>query len=403
MLSTGYFWEARVAKTKAHRNPDVFESPPHARKISVSVGRHQRGPGDELSLGSPFKQFEFKKFWDIGPSTSGSYLVKGLMPQVGLIVIWGPPKCFKSFWTLDISLHVALGWTYRGRRVRRGPVVYIALEGASGYGARIEAFRRAHSVEPGSDIPFYLLSTQLDLVADSDALIAAIHENLGSNEPVAIFVDTLNRSLSGSESSDQDMSAYVRAADSVKDEFNCAVAVVHHCGINESRPRGHTSLTGAADAQIAITRTFDDNCTSRVEWLKDGEEGTILKSRLKLIEIGTDDDGESLSSCILEPFDDASACQQPASATSLPRAAYTALQALREAIERCAETTSSTAQIPPGTLATTMSLWRAAAYSRGISRSSSVRAKQQAFKRACELLVQSGKVSIWGDHVWIND
>jgi len=26
--------------------------------------------------------------------------------------------------------------------------------------------------------------------------------------------------------------------------------VIHHCGINGDRPRGHTSLTGAADAQI---------------------------------------------------------------------------------------------------------------------------------------------------------
>jgi RecA-family ATPase len=68
-------------------------------------------------------------------------------------------------------------------------------------------------------------------------------------------LDTLNRSLGGSESSDEDMSAYVvRASDAIRDEFDCVVPIVHHCGIDGTRPRGHTSLTGAADAQVAVKR-----------------------------------------------------------------------------------------------------------------------------------------------------
>jgi hypothetical protein len=36
-------------------------------------------------------------------------------PRVGLIVVWGPPKCGKSFWVTDAMLHVALGWPYHLR------------------------------------------------------------------------------------------------------------------------------------------------------------------------------------------------------------------------------------------------------------------------------------------------
>jgi hypothetical protein len=74
------------------------------------------------------------------------YLVKGLLASTGLAVIWGPPKCGKSFWAVDVGLHISLGWEYRGRRVQQATVVYIALEGQHGLPARIEAFKRHHGV-----------------------------------------------------------------------------------------------------------------------------------------------------------------------------------------------------------------------------------------------------------------
>jgi RecA-family ATPase len=53
------------------------------------------------------------------------YLIKGLLPDKGLSVIWGPPKCYKSFWALDVGLHIALGREYRGRRVEQATVLYM--------------------------------------------------------------------------------------------------------------------------------------------------------------------------------------------------------------------------------------------------------------------------------------
>ena len=66
----------------------------------------------------------------------------------GSVVVWGPPKCGKSFWTFDLMMHVALGWEYRGRRVQQGAVVYLALEGGHGFRARVEAWRRRHLDRP---------------------------------------------------------------------------------------------------------------------------------------------------------------------------------------------------------------------------------------------------------------
>src|SRR5262252_8777064 len=55
-------------------------------------------------------RFKLIHFADLKPSTSGNYAVKGLIPRTGIAVVWGPPKCGKSFWTFDLAMHSALGW-----------------------------------------------------------------------------------------------------------------------------------------------------------------------------------------------------------------------------------------------------------------------------------------------------
>jgi RecA-family ATPase len=144
-------------------------------------------------------------------------------------------------------MHVARGVFYRGRRVVQGTVIYVALEGGEGFKRRVEAYRRAHGV---TDAPFYLITDKTNLVRDHRALIDCIRETV--RNPSVVVIDTLNRSLVGSESSDEDMSAYNDDADAVRAAFQCSVIIIHHCGVDDRRPRGHTSLTGNAHAQLAV-------------------------------------------------------------------------------------------------------------------------------------------------------
>jgi hypothetical protein len=242
----------------------------------------------------PKRKFRPVRFKDIRLRTDRPYLVKGIIPREGLTVVWGPPKCGKSFWTFDIVMHVALDWLYRGRRVQPGTVCYVACEGERGLGARTEAFRLRKLAEVEDiDPPFYLLTTRLDLVADANELIADIKAEIRTEHCAVIVIDTLNRSIAGSESRDEDMSAYVKAADMIREAFNCAVVIIHHCGLNGERPRGHTSLTGAVDAQIAVKRDEADRIIATVEYMKDGPEGDEIVSRLAVVDVGDDEDGDA--------------------------------------------------------------------------------------------------------------
>src|SRR5262245_50262480 len=242
-------------------------------------------------------------FDEIKLGTEPRYLVKGIIPRDGLIVIWGPPKCGKSFWMFTVAMHVALGWQYRERRVQQGAVVYCAFEGQTGIQARVEAFRQTLPIELDGPVPFYLQPVRLALVAQPAELIAAIKQQSDALTPSLVVLDTLNRSLRGSENDAKDMAAYIAAADAIREAFNCAVAIIHHCGIDGTRPRGSTALTGAVDAQLSVKRDASDRVIVEVEYMKDGPEGDIIASRLKPVKVGKDQEGEPITSCVIEPVD----------------------------------------------------------------------------------------------------
>jgi hypothetical protein len=120
-----------------------------------------------------------------------------------------------------------------------------------------------------------------------------------------VIIDTLNRSLAGSESDDKDKAAYIRAADAIRHAFGCVVIIVHHCGVDATRPRGHTSLIGAVDAQLAVKRDAAENIVVTVERMKDGSDGETIVSKLEAVDVGTDVDGDVITSCVVVPVDGA--------------------------------------------------------------------------------------------------
>ena len=352
---------------------------------------HRGGPGGDT------KRFPLIPFGRIKPDDGASYLIKGLFPRVGMAVAWGPPKCGKSFWAFDALMHVAMALDYRGHRVTPGPVVYCALEGIAGFRNRVEAFRIGKLWEAAREIPFYLMAAPLRLVSDCEALIASIQTQLSGPPPVAVCLDTLNRSLEGSESADDDMSEYIRAADAIRDAFGCLVLVVHHCGHNGDRPRGHSALIGAVDVQIAVRRNAGGHVIAELELAKDGEAGLQFASRLVQVQIGVDGDGEAINSCIVEA---AEGVTLDKAGKLPPKAAQTALRALRKAIEESGEPAPPSNTIPASARVVSVETWRSYAYQSGISDGDND-AKRQAFRRAHAALTNGNHIGAWNEWRWI--
>jgi hypothetical protein len=152
-------------------------------------------------------RFLFKRFRDIQLSKAPAYVVDQIIPRLGVTVVWGRPKCGKTFWTFDLEMHIALGWPYRGHRVEQGEVLHIACEGVAGLGTRKEAWRLHHisgcslsETEAIDNAPFHLCKdTALDLIKDVDTVLADIVVQFGDQPIRIITIDTLNRSLQRSQ------------------------------------------------------------------------------------------------------------------------------------------------------------------------------------------------------------
>jgi hypothetical protein len=325
--------------------------------------RQAQDAGDHNLRPTPIR-FPLVPFEALRPGIDPPYLVKGLIPRAGLTVAWGPPKCGKSFWAFDLAMRVALGWDYRGRRTQGGPVVYCAFEGADGFKNRAEAFRQRNLIEHTDPVSFALSPTPMDLVADHAALISDIRNQAGDHLPVLIVLDTLNRSLRGSESDDRDMTAYIKAADALREAFACAVLIVHHCGIDTTRPRGHTPLAGAVDAQLAVKRDQEDKIVVTVERMKDGAEGDTITSALEIVEVGTDSDDDTLYSCVVVETE---ASSRPAkNRQRMTDKQKLALDALDEVILSHGQTAPSKLELPTGNRAAERDLWREEMFRRGV-------------------------------------
>jgi hypothetical protein len=196
------------------------------------------------------------------------------------------------------------------------------------------------------------------------------------------------------------MSAYVCAADAIRDAFGCLVVIVHHCGLDTSRPRGHTSLAGAADAQICVKRDTAGTVVAEVEFMKDGEAGARLVSRLAVVEVGQDEDGEPITSCSVEPVDSEAALAKVSKSERLPKAARIALDAFWEAIDEYGKLPPPEPQIPAGVKAVALDDWREFAVKRGVSDSEKPDSARAAFRRAMQHLVTAGKIGVWDSYAW---
>ena len=195
--------------------------------------RQRRDARQQRETTPPRDRLEPIWFEDIEPPATSAALVKGVLDECGMSVLYGESGAGKTFFTLDLTLHVALGWEWRGNRVRQGGVIYIAAERQNGIRKRIEAFRQHHGLKDASP-PFALIPTGVDLLdpaADTAPLIVKLKVAAARCPIKLVVVDTLARAMAGgNENASDDMGAFIRNIDRIREETGAHVLIVHHCG-----------------------------------------------------------------------------------------------------------------------------------------------------------------------------
>ncbi len=226
--------------------------------------------------------------------------VKGVLPETGLAAIIGASGSGKSFLALSMLAAIDAGGEWFGHQVRRCPVVVLALEGQEGVAKRITAYQ-AHTDHRLSD-QFRVIAESFSLldIRDRPDLVETLRE-AGLTDGVLV-IDTLNRAAPGAdENSSVDMGHLIAACAGLQEQLGGLVLIVHHSGKDARKGmRGHSSLFAALDAVIEVSRENDVRswCIAKS---KDGEDGLEHPFKLQVTELGTDEDGDSITSCVVEP------------------------------------------------------------------------------------------------------
>mgnify|MGYP001171880374 CR=1 FL=1 len=329
---------------------------------------------------------------DMKPCLERPYLVKGWLDQSALSVLYGPSNSGKSFLALDLAHHVAKGRTWGSRRVNRGRVLYIAAEGGGGFANRVSAL---------DDPEFFVLSIPITLTGTESAAgpLAEVLQHLaavGGSGFDLIVIDTMARVMGGrDENAAPDIADLVRNLDLIRRVTGAHVMLVHHTGKDTGRgARGHSSLRAAIDTEIELSRDDVGQITAEVTKQRDGPTGYRFCYQLRQVELGLDQDGDPVTTCLVDPAVPAEAGRAGAS-----EAARKALSLLNRLIEEHGEVRRKPQY--PGHAGVTFELWREACMTEGeLSASENRDTRKRAFNRCREELETAREILVRDDLVW---
>lgn len=254
------------------------------------------------------------------PGPEHEWLVKNLLTRGETAMVAGPSKSGKTFLVLDVSMAIARGVDFFGHKTLPGGVIYQAGEGSRGIKKRLRAYRKHHQIPLSENIPFVLLPARLDLYGSDDPtedfLEEVKHWSSTFDVPLELIViDTWATATAGANENDgKDVSVILQRCARIARETGACVLLVHHMNADGAKVRGHTSILANLENVLIVRQVEGMHDESNrqlreivVDKNKDGESGQKIKFVLRSVEIGRDEDGDPVSSCVVcSPDGDAS-------------------------------------------------------------------------------------------------
>lgn len=288
------------------------------------------------------------------------WLIKGVMTRGEQAMLVGASQTGKSFLAYDISMAIARGVPWMGHKTRRGLVIYHAGESARGVrDKRQPAYDHVNGLREDHDQPFVLLTLPLDLYSSDEDTTKLIAEckHWQAEYPTFPFellvIDTFAAATPGAdENAGKDVGAIRRRCKRIEQELGCAVLLVHHKNASGTKARGHTSMFADVEnvLDISLVMTGPEKTAvplkdvngrkvreAVVTKLKDGEDGKTFRFVLESVRLGTDEEGDPITSCVVTRPDMGEVeqdepAEKAAAGARLPKRVYIFLKAITEAL-----------------------------------------------------------------------
>jgi hypothetical protein len=227
-----------------------------------------------------------------------TWVIKDVLPQAELVVMYGASGSGKSFLALDMAAAIARGVEWRGKRVRQGRVAYIAAEGGGGFRKRLKAYGQHNEIDLAS-LELGVIHAAPNMMEAKDAadVVKAIKAWGGAD---IVIVDTFAQVMPGAnENAGEDVGKALTHCKRIHELTGAMIILIHHAGKDASKgARGWSGLRAAADAELEVVREATGR-SLRLTKSKDGEDGMAWGFDLEIITVGVDEDMDPITSCVV--------------------------------------------------------------------------------------------------------
>ena len=238
----------------------------------------------------------------LGALPRPTWLVRGLLLKNSIATVYGQKGQGKTHYTLGMTLELARGGTWNGRKLIAAPVLYLVGEGSSAFVERLEAWQEFHK-EP---LPELFHSAHIEpapqLVEGNEmrAFAELVNRRFGTMARDGLIVlDTFQTATVGlDEISARDMTVAIEALQGLRRSTGSTVLPVHHAGKNLERgQRGHSSLGASMETEIEVSKEANSpNVTAKLVKMRAAADGGEREYRLNYVQLEPtlDDKAEAL-------------------------------------------------------------------------------------------------------------
>ena len=270
------------------------------------------------------------------PIATPPALIKGVLPQTGVAIIGGQSGAGKTFHALHLVVRLVAGCEHNSYIdkypiKRKGGVLYFVLEGKPAFPLRVKAafedafdkqIKFGEQMKFGDQMkfhdrakpPFAWNTFEPNLFEEGpDDLIKLVERDAKKMRQdfgvdlVTVGVDTMGLAACyENEDKASQVQKVISGLNKLSDATGALVIGVDHYGKHQDAGlRGSSAKRGHVETILAcLCENGEDNTSKNLrlkfEKIRDGAEGRIIPYRLKSVNMGVDEDGDQVSTCIIQ-------------------------------------------------------------------------------------------------------
>lgn len=247
-----------------------------------------------------FKTFTFN---DLKAMPQTKWLIRGIIPEATAGILSGETGSFKSFFSLDMALSIAIGIPWQGNDTKPGNVLYIAAEGFFTMLERARAWALYHDIELPEN--FHIVKEPVNL--SEPATTKELIDEVADLKPAFIVLDTLSQCAAGLNENDNGaMAAFMAGMIRLADKTGASVMILHHNSKATGQYRGASAIKANADFHLSLDRPKNDDsntvfCRCEKQRGKPFEDFTLQGEVVELPDC--DEYGDPITSLVFQAID----------------------------------------------------------------------------------------------------